>query len=169
MQVAAADRVGRSRLADLYEAHSADAVRLAFALSGDRHVAEDVTQEAFLRLFTRFKDRAQPDSFERYLRTTIVNLCRSRGRRLSLERAYLERRGSREEPTAFPDVEGRDAMWLALQRLRLRQRAAVYFRYYEDKSLAEIAEILGCSVGAVKSLLLRALEGLRGQMEGEET
>jgi len=65
----------------------------------------------------------------------------------------------------MPDVEGREEMWAALQRLPHRQRAVIVLRYYEDLSERQAADVLGCSVGAVKSLTNRAVESLREQMK----
>jgi RNA polymerase sigma factor (sigma-70 family) len=66
-----------------------------------------------------------------------------------------------------PDVAARDELWRALLRLPVRQRSALFFRYYEDLSEAAAADALGCSVSALKSLVNRGLKELRAQLEGE--
>jgi len=142
------------RLADLYRRHATDAVRLA--------MAEDVAHEAFVRMFGRFRDLRHPEAFGSYLRTTIVNLTRSQFRRSRLERAYLERQ-PRVEP-AVPAAAERQEMWDALLRLPERQRAAIVLRYYEDLTEARTADVLGCRVGTVKSLVSRGLARLREEM-----
>jgi RNA polymerase sigma-70 factor (sigma-E family) len=154
------------RLGDLYAAHAPDAVRLAFLLTGDRHLAEDLVHEAFVRLFGRFRDLRNPDAFGAYLRTTVVNLARSHFRRRRVERAYVEREG-RQRPTIADEPGQRDEMWDVLQRLHPRQRAAIVLRYYEDLTEAQTAEILGCAVGTVKSLVARGIEQLRREMSEE--
>jgi RNA polymerase sigma factor (sigma-70 family) len=80
-----------SGLAELYERHAPAAGRLAYLLTGDRTLAEDLVQEAFVRVVGRFRHLRVPDAFEAYLRRTIVNLHTSQLRRKRIERAYLER------------------------------------------------------------------------------
>lgn len=84
------------RLAALYEAHAPEAARLAYLLTGDRALAEDVVHQAFVRLLGRFRDLRHPEAFRAYLRTTVVNMTRSHFRRRRVERAYVEREGRRQ-------------------------------------------------------------------------
>lgn len=159
---------GEQRLADLYWRHAADAVRLAFLITGDRHAAEDIAHDAFVRLFGRFHDLRSPEAFEVYLRRTVVNLSRDRFRRLRLERdraAHL--RSSDHGPEAESQIEDRLVLRYALQRLPHRQRAALILRFYLDLSEAQTADVLRCSVAAVKSLVTRATTSVRKQMKGE--
>src|SRR5207302_804336 len=65
------------RLGELYRRHAPDAARLGYLLTGDRVLAEDLVQEAFVRMFGRFRDLRNPDAFGAYLRKTVVNLSRS--------------------------------------------------------------------------------------------
>ena len=155
----------RGRLETLYAAHAPDAARLAYLLTGDRALAEDLTQEAFVRMFGRFRDLRNPEAFGAYLRKTVVNLSKSHFRRKSVERTYLEKES--RLPNA-PGPAAPDEMWDALRALRPRQRAAIVLRYYEDLSEAQTADVLGCAVGTVKSLVARGLQQLRaGLTEGE--
>jgi RNA polymerase sigma-70 factor (sigma-E family) len=142
---------------------------LAYLLTGDRALAEDLVQEAFVRVVGRFRHLRVPDAFEAYLRRTIVNLHTSQMRRRRLERAYLEREGSAARPgsTVMLDVGVREELWRAMLALPARQRAAVVLRYYEDLSERETADALRCSVAAVKSLTARAMETLRVRIERE--
>lgn len=152
------------RLADLYAAHAPDAARLAYLLTGDRALAEDLVQEAFVRLFGRFRDLRDRDAFAAYLRRTVVNLAKSHFRRKRVERSYLERNPTQEMTV---DPAETDEMWIRLQALQPRQRAAIVLRYYEDLSERQTADVLGCAVGTVKSLVSRGLERLRTDlMEG---
>lgn len=150
------------RLADLYRRHASDAVRLAYLLTGDPAMAEDLAHEAFVRMFGRFRELRHPEAFGSYLRTTIVNLTRSQFRRSRLERAYLKRQ-SREEP-AVTGGSQRQEIWEVLQRLPARQRAAIVLRYYEDLTEAQTADVLRCRLGTVKSLVSRGLVKLREEM-----
>lgn len=157
------------RLAELYERHAPAAGRLAFLLTGDRTTAEDLVQDAFVRVVGRFAHLRVPDAFDAYLRRTIVNLHTSQLRRRRVERAYLERRRRASEagdPT--PDVGEREALWRAVLELPPRQRAAIVLRFYEDLSEQQTAEILRCSTAAAKSLIARAMETLRRRVRNEE-
>jgi RNA polymerase sigma-70 factor (sigma-E family) len=154
------------RLGELYARHVPEAIRLAYLLTANRTLAEDLAQEAFVRLYGRFQDLRNPDAFPAYLRRTVVNLANSHFRRRKVERAFLEREGGlATAPGADPDDRRR--VREALQTLPYRQRAAVVLRYYEDLPEAQTAEVLRCRPGTVKSLLSRGLEALRREL-GEE-
>src|ERR1700694_4229900 len=77
-------------LADLYRSESAHAVNLAFLLTGQRQLAEDVAPEAFLRVASRLRE-VSPDAFAAYLRQTVVNLVRSHYRHARVQRKYADR------------------------------------------------------------------------------
>src|SRR6266576_4362892 len=79
------------RLAELYVRHAAEATRLAYLLTGDRQLAEDLVQDAFVKLAGRLVHLRDPGAFHAYLRRTVVNLSNSHFRRRKVERAYLER------------------------------------------------------------------------------
>jgi len=159
------ERAPGGGLAELYERHAGAAIGLAYLLTGDRYLAEDLVQEAFVRVAGRFRHLRDAGAFEGYLRRTVVNLFTSQLRRRRVERAYLEREASRA-PAAVdaPDVAGRDELWRAVQRLPERQRAAVVLRYYEDLSEREVAKLLGCSPAAAKSLIQRGMQALRADV-----
>ena len=155
------------RLGQLYARHAPNAVRLAYLLTGDQGLAQDLAQEAFVRMLGRFRDLRDPDAFSAYLRATVVNLTRSHFRRRRVEQAYVEREG-RAPDAAEPEVGRRVEMWQTLQALPLRQRAAIVLRYYEDLTEAQTADVLRCPVGTVKSLVSRGLERLRTELSGGE-
>ena len=151
----------------LYETYGPDAKRLAYLLTGDTELAQDLVQEAFVRILGRFGNLRGPDHFGPYLRRTVVNLARRHWRRGALERALVarERRDPLVQPAdGMPDIERRDSMWLALQALPPRQRAALVLRYYEDLSEEQVGAVLGCSLGAAKQLISRGLAALRAMM-----
>src|SRR5205823_3398142 len=136
--------------------------RLAYLLTGDRALAEDLVQDAFVKLAGRLVHLRDPGAFDGYLRRTVVNLTNSSFRRKRLERAYLRRAASERAPLAdAPVVDRREELWERLQRLPVRQRTAIVLRIYEDLSEQRVAEILGCRPGTVRSLLSRGLAELR--------
>ena len=153
-------------LGDLYVQHAPEGIRLAFLLTGDRALAEDLVQEAFARLVGRLRHLRDPGAFGAYLRKTIVNLATSHFRRRRVERAYLERSAGAREPGTNPNEELDQAMHDAVLRLPERQRAAMVLRFYEDLSDGQTAEHLRCSPGTVRSLVSRGMKTLRSELEG---
>jgi RNA polymerase sigma-70 factor (sigma-E family) len=153
----------------LYRVHSAEALRLGYLLTGDRTLAEDLVQDAFVKVLGRFHDLRNRDAFWWYLRRTIVNLSTSHFRRRRVERAWLERQHPSGEAGSFPhDLGDRERLREALMSLRPDQRAAIVLRFYEDLSLSDTAEALGMPLGTVKSTVSRGLERLREQLPEEE-
>lgn len=158
----------RASFSALYERHAPPAFRLAYLLTGERELAEDLVHDAFVKMLGRFEDLRRPDAFEAYLRRTIINLSHSTFRRRRLERAYAarERRlGATAPVLPGPEVVVEDELWHRLQRLAPRQRAALVLRYYLDLPERDTAEALGCSLRSVKSLVSRGLGALRDQLE----
>jgi RNA polymerase sigma-70 factor (sigma-E family) len=159
-----------ARLARLYATHAPRAGRLAYLLTADPALAEDLAQEAFTRLITRLSALRSPDAVDAYLRRSVLNLARKHWRRLRRERAYLLREGPAivRGTTAPPDLGQRDVLWRALDRLPYRQRAALVLRFFEDLSERQTARAMGCAVGTVKSQVSRGLHALRREIRGEE-
>jgi RNA polymerase sigma factor (sigma-70 family) len=160
----------------LYAEHALGLVRLAVVITGDRQAAEDIVQDAFLGLYRRWDrvpDMAAPLA---YLRVSVVNGCRSALRRRS--RLGLWSGGGAEDnldefapvagfgPPTGP-VQSAEASVLlseeqrtvaaALRKLPRRQREAVVMRYYLDLSVEETAQVMGVSLGTVKSATHRGL------------
>lgn len=148
-------------LEELYVAHEREALRLAYLLVGDKELAQDLTQDAFVRCARRLDHIRHPDAFPAYLRRTIVNLSKMHFRRKSIERAFLNRGSDGPVQHEDPDVTSRDSLRLALLQLPPRQRAAVVLRFYQDMPEQEIADLLGCAHGTARSLVSRGLARLR--------
>ena len=154
-------------LEGLYHRHASEAVRLAYLLTGDASLAQDIAHEAFVRVGRKLFGLRNPEHARAYLYRTIVNLCRGRFRRQKTERAATERLKAGATVSQPPDVAERDELWRALLQLPVRQRSALFFRYYEDLSEGAAADALGCSVSALKSLVNRGLKELRANLEGD--
>ncbi|ELS53103.1 SigE family RNA polymerase sigma factor [Streptomyces sp. ISL-22] len=137
-------------------------VRTAYLLTGDAHHAEDLTQTALAKAYRSWRRVARTDNPEAYVRRMLVscNSDRFRKRRVaeSLTAAPPEVAG-RDEAYSLADERG--ALLGALAQLPPRQRAVVVMRYWEDLSEAEVAEVLGCSPGTVKSQASKGLAKLR--------
>ena len=149
----------------VYEEHYVPLVRLCILLTGDKHAAEDIVQDAFVRAAPRI-DKVSPPRFRPYLRRAAVNLWKNRLRSLTRERRA---RGwsVTNVPAAGLSHEDRAVLRSAVLRLPRRRRACIVLRYYEDLPEREVASLLGCSVGTVKSQTSRALTRLRKELEGE--
>ncbi len=153
------------RLGELYSTHARGAARLAYLLTGDRDTADDICQEAFARVGGKLGALRDLERAPGYLFRTVVNLTRGHGRRLKRER-HLAQKLPDASPDQLPDLAGRDELSHALMRLPLRQRTAVFLRFYEDLTEAQAAEVLNCSTNAIRSLTFRAIERLRRELRG---
>jgi RNA polymerase sigma-70 factor (sigma-E family) len=146
----------------LYRTHAVGMIRLAVVLVGDRPTAEDVVQDAFGALYRRWEHLADPDKAASYVRSAVLNGCRSELRR----RIRAERRAAPGPVAPDPvsaevtDLIERWEMQAALMRLSARQREALVLRFYGELSEAEIAASMRISRGTVKSTTSRALRAL---------
>ena len=131
-------------------------VKLAHLMTGSNEAAEEIVQEAFVKVMHRWDSVRDPGA---YLRTAVVNGARSWHRRRATERRHAPAPSGAET-----NLDGPDEMADALAGLSPRQRTAVVLRFYADMSEAQIAEALGCRKGTVKSLLHRGLASLREAM-----
>ncbi|WP_255949917.1 SigE family RNA polymerase sigma factor [Streptomyces odontomachi] len=136
----------------------------AFLLTGDFHEAEDLVQTTLARVYPHWR-RIRSETAEHYVRRALVNANRSRHRRRRIVHFLLpvlpDTRPAREDGTGVGGVAEHDALVRVLSQLPRRQRAVLVLRYCEDLSAEETADILGCSVGTVKSQASRALAKLR--------
>lgn len=140
-------------------------LRTAYLLTGDRHEAEDLLQTALAKLYLswdRVRDRGAVDG---YARRILVNEHSSLWRRAWKKKE----RATEEVPEGTPFVDSYDEglgaeLWELVQTLPRRARAVVVLRYYEQLTEAETAEVLGVSVGTVKSQTSRALAALRSRV-----
>jgi RNA polymerase sigma-70 factor (sigma-E family) len=141
--------------------HSA-LLRRGYLLTGNREAAADLVQDALVRCCVAWR-RRPPDNPEAYVLKVMVNRQISR----------WQRRRTVELPMAdLPDQPGpaaeRDEMWAVLQQVAPRQRAVLVLRYYEGMSEGEIADVLGISVGTVRSQTAKGLARLRTALVNEE-
>lgn len=167
---------------ELYERYGERIFNLAWRILGDEHAAADATQEAFLAVFRTIGKFQHESRFFTWLYRIAVNVAidrRRRRRRLERLDGGDEERPDREpEDTSVPTEEERierehleRIVEKALRNLSPKLRTIVVLRYVEGLSYPELAEVLGCSLGTVKSRLNRAhglLEGLLAPMLASE-
>lgn len=153
---------------EAYVAARGDALwRTAWLLTGDRHLAEDLVQSALVKAWPKW-ERVGAHGFEPYVRRILVTTYI----------AWWRRRWNGEHPTRdLPESSTADEaeaavrrhdLMDALARLPRGQRAVVVLRWFEDLSEAQTAELLGCSVGTVKSQGARAMASLRAALADPE-
>jgi RNA polymerase sigma-70 factor (sigma-E family) len=155
-------------VAVLYHRHRMELVRLAYGLLGDRAEAEEVVQDAFAALLSRWSSLRDVDASLGYLRTAVLNGVRGRWRRRRV-REIAGRTLLRERAPTEPDVVEHSVVLAALAQLPVRKRACVLLRYYADLSEMETALVLGVSVGTVKSQTSKALSQLAALLEPEQS
>lgn len=153
------------RLAQLYRAHSGEATRLAWLLTGDRQAAEDIAQEAFVRLGGKLLTLRDPQRATGYLLRTVANLAKDHYRRLKRDQKLMVVWTAEAFSGSF-DIEVRDEVLSAMMTIAPRHRLILFLRYYLDMSEQQAAQTLGCSTAAIKSLTNRATVSIRKQLEG---
>lgn len=147
----------------LYQAHALGLIRLAVVMLGDRPAAEDVVQEAFCGLYRRWHSLADTGKALAYVRSSVINGCRT------VLRRRLRQRGV-DPPTGDPPGESAEAVALiseehrqvltAMRRLPSRQREVLVLRFYLDLADDEIAKVMGIGPSTVRSAAARALDTL---------
>ena len=168
----AVDDHGRLLIIRLFQAEGRSLVRLARLIVDDRDAAEDLVQEAFLRL-ARSSDRIQDDSkAPAYLRSIVLNLARDHNRRglVSLRHHAAAGHNLDVAVTSLDDDLVRDekhrTVLAAVRTLPTRQRDCVTLRYFEELGIEAIAATLGVSPNSVKTHLRRGLAALERELEG---
>lgn len=166
---ATADAAARSSTAAALDfaaqvtAHQERLFRVAVLLTGDRDVAEDVLADVCAKVFEKWQ-AGRVDDLGAYLHRALVNEVTGRWRRRrTVRREEQRRRVVSDSPAPDGVVTDRSAMLGALASLPARQRAVLVLRFYEDRTEADIARILGMSPGTVKSTQSRALAALRAR------
>jgi RNA polymerase sigma-70 factor (sigma-E family) len=151
--------------------------RTAYLLTGDHGRAEDLLQTTLLKIYLAWPRIDDLGAVEEYTRRTMVRTQVSFWRRAARREVVLADVPDRPAMasnwsagqgygSATSRIEDRDELWRALSTLGPRQRAVVVLRFYEDLTEAEIARVLGCSVGTVKSQLSRGLSRLQKRLTG---
>ncbi|MFD0555444.1 RNA polymerase sigma-70 factor (sigma-E family) [Stackebrandtia endophytica] len=145
-------------------ARSPALIRSAYLLTGDQQLAEDLVQSALARTYRAWKRVERLGNAEAYTRRAMYHLQVSFWRRRRVREVYRETLPEASVDPGTAEVPARrDALRHALGQLTNRQRAVLVLRFYEDRSVAEAAELLGCGTGTVKSQTAVALQRLRSE------
>jgi RNA polymerase sigma-70 factor (sigma-E family) len=135
--------------------------RLAYLLCGDTHRADDLVQQTFTTVYVRWTRIRTVAHLDGYVRTTLVRFFQNEKRRVWSRRVRLTDSVPEPEPRGGPDVEERTVLRAALDQVPPRQRAVLVLRFLCDMPITEVAEVLGCSPGTVKSQSFHGLTTLR--------
>jgi RNA polymerase sigma-70 factor (sigma-E family) len=144
--------------------------RIAYLLCHDWHRAEDLTQTALTRLYVHWRRAAAADNLDAYVGAILMNAYLSEQRTSWWKRTHVESDVGELLPVADREgapVEDLLDLRAALRTLSPGRRAIVVLRYYCDYSIEQTAQILGCSIGTVKSQTSRALGQLRAVLESD--
>ncbi|WP_028652308.1 SigE family RNA polymerase sigma factor [Nocardioides halotolerans] len=147
---------------DFVEARSGSLFRTAYLMVGEHQLAQDLLQEALVKTLIAWPRLRDRDNVEAYTRRIIVTTSISWRRRRSFHERPSEALPERATPDPTEATVTHDAVVAALLTVPPRQRAAIVLRYYEDLTEAQTAEVMGCSVGTVKSQVFAGLTRLRG-------
>ena len=147
-----------------FETHHADLSRLAYLITGDAGAADDIAADALVEIWRHWSRTARADNPVAYARGVLANLARTWVRRQRRERLGLLRLRFLAEDARGADVPAVMDVRTALRRLPLRRRECVVLRYAFDVPEREVAEILGISVGTVKSQTSRGAQQLAGYL-----
>ncbi len=148
---------------EFYQDEYQGVVGLAFVFTGDGAVAQDLAQQAFTEAHRRWNKISRYEKPQAWVRRVLINKCTSRYRRLASEAKALARLGGRSQ-TKIEPTERTLEIWEAVRRLPPRQAQSIALRYWEDLSVASIAEVLECSEETVKTHLKRARATLAAQL-----
>ena len=155
---------------DLFREHHLELVRLALAVTGDLAQAEDVVQDAFERLHRGWPGLREPSNGLAYVRSSVLNGCRSVHRRAAVARKHAAQlAGTRAaEPDAGSAADDRAELEAALRLLPHRQREVLVLRYYLDLDIGEIADLLRIVPSAVRSSCARGLAALASELREDQ-
>ncbi len=160
----------RRHVSALYQAHALALVKLAVLMTGDQPTAEDVVQDAFLGLYRRWPSLRDADKALGYLRSSVLNGCRSVHRvRFRRQAVTFDLPGPVDSAEAEALLgEAHREVLAALRRLPDRQREAVVLRYYLDMTEDQAAQAMGVARGTVKSATSRGVAALARMLKEEE-
>lgn len=163
-------RVEQDQLTELYLSRYSTLVHTATLLLGGAAGAEDVVQEAYVRLLSGLRRVRDQEAVVAYLRATVVNLCRSNARHAQVVRRHSDALVTGRQAVESAEMSvlrdsQQEAVLSALRRLPVRQREAVVLRYWAELEEPAIAAAMGVAAGSVKTHLARGRAALAATLE----
>ncbi len=149
-------------IASVVEKYSDMVYRAAYHALCDRHYAEDITQEVFLKLMRSLPDFESDEHEKAWLLRVTINMCKTYNRK-----TYSHPTAELSETIVSKERFGTGPVMEAVMELPEKYRTAVYLHYFEGYKVAEIAEMTGTNQNTVSSLLMRARQRLKTMLEGE--
>ena len=160
-------RVSAPSFDAFYREHFRRVAALAYGLSGSREAAEELAQDAFAVAHAKWQSVRELADPGAWVRRVAMNKARSAFRRRQAERRALGRLdGRRQLPAELPSDS--DTFWAAVRRLPGKQAMVIALHYADDRPIEDIAKILGCSPGTVKTHLHRARQRLMVELSGKD-
>ena len=156
-----------SAFSELVAKRSPALLRTAYLVVGDHQLAQDLLQEALVKAYVAWPRLRDVTRAEAYVRRTMVTTAISWRRRRSFQERPVEVVPETGDADQTEALASRDDVWAQVCGLPPRQRAVLVLRYYEDLSYADVAEVMGCSVGTVASQVSEALGKLRQRVGPE--
>lgn len=159
----------KDQIAILFHEHARSLVRMARLFVDDRNAAEDLVQEAFIRLNRSFHRIRQPDRAIAYLRSIVLNLARDHNRRGLVSLRHRAPTPEHQHHTAEDRLvlrEDQRNVIEALSSLPVRQRDCLVLRFYLELPINEIAQTLGVSLNTVKTHMRRGLSAMKAELGG---
>lgn len=166
--VSGSRRGDRAAQLEIYALTSSRILRLLTRISGNYQDALDLTQDTYVRAFTRISQFDGRASFETWLSRIAVNMAIQHVRRRGLERKKMQSLRRLETTTSDHDHHNQEVLEQALGGLTIQDRALLILRYQEGYDYRTIAELTGCSLGTVGSRLNRARRHVRELLKSKE-
>lgn len=139
--------------------------RIAYLLCGDSHRADDIVQNAITRLYVHWRKARAADNLDAYVRTIVVRTFLNEQRTGWFSRTRVVDAPPEEAAPPGPDVETSQVLHAALGRVPPKQRAVLVLRFLLDQPVTVVADMLGCSIGTVKSQTSHGLAALRKHLD----
>ena len=157
----------------LYEKYRNTALRTAYLITGDRSLSEDIVQDTFVKIYLHCRELKNDSGFKAWMMQILVRTAYRNGKKASREmpdEEVIQKADTGGIPSSLEQVLAREeagAIAEAVRALPMKQRSVVVLYYYQEYRISEIAKILGCLEGTVKSRLHTAKKQLRRMLADE--
>jgi RNA polymerase sigma-70 factor (ECF subfamily) len=160
---------------ELFERYKHQAIRTAYLVTGNRHTSEDIVQEAFVRCYLSIKELRKPEQFKVWFLKMLTRIAwraiNKEKRLVPIENIFeaSQRKDSESALKDFQDEKQTQDLYDEISKLDSKHRMVLILYYYNDMSVREIAKVMNCLDGTVKSRLHTARKKLRANLGGLNT